>query len=76
MEWVEKRDGDYLVSRKGKILGRVFHGSGSAHVAEAIYAGGGNHKQGLGDYISVSHARDAVEDHIRGVGLADAADPA
>lgn len=70
MEWVERRDGDWLVNDDGKILGRVFQGMGTAHAAEVIYAGGGNHKNSLGDYISNSTARAAVERHAREVLLA------
>lgn len=76
MEWVERRDGDFLVSRSGKILGRVFSGSGTAVQAEAVYAGGGSHRNGLGDYISNATARAAVEAHVRDVKLPGAEDGA
>ena len=56
MEWVERRDGDFLVSRSGKILGKVNQGMGTAYAAVAVYAGGGSHKMELGDYISNSTA--------------------
>jgi hypothetical protein len=69
MEWVERRDGDFLVSRSGKILGKVTQGTGTAYAAVAVYAGGGSHKMELGDYISNSTARAAVEAHVRDVKL-------
>lgn len=65
MEWVERREADYLVSRSGKILGKVTSGRGSIFCAEAVYAAGGEHKCELGDYISIRTARDAVEAHVR-----------
>ena len=68
MKWVERRDGDWLVDDNGKIIGRVYQGMGSTAVlAESIYAGGGTHKQPLGDYISSKTARAAVERHAREV---------
>ena len=72
MEWIERRTGDFLVSRSGKILGRVSAGINSdVHHAEATYAGGGDHKNSLGDYISNDSARKAVEKSARDTGLAD-----
>jgi hypothetical protein len=76
MEWCERRDGDFLVSRNGKILGRVTQGMGTAYSAVAVYAGGGNHKMELGDYISNSTARAAVESHVRDVKLPGVGDGA
>ena len=74
MKWVELRTDDFLVSRNGKILGRVSPSiDGSIHHAEAIYAGGGDHKQSLGDYISNDSARRAVEQSTKDTGLADGA---
>lgn len=67
MIWTERRDGDWLVANDGKILGRVSQGSGTVYHAECIYAGGGTHKQPLGDYISSETARAAVERHAREV---------
>ena len=69
MEWIERRDGDFLVSRNGKILGKVTQGLGTTYSAVAVYAGGGSHKMELGDYISNATARAAVEDHVRDVKL-------
>ena len=70
MQWTERRDADYLVGDDGKILGRVACSMGAACLrAEAVYAGGGNHRMELGDYISNATARAAVEAHVRDVGL-------
>jgi hypothetical protein len=76
MEWHEKRDADYLVSRSGKILGKVTQGVRTVWAAEAVYAGGGSHKMELGDYISNQTARTAVEAHVRNVKLPGADDGA
>jgi hypothetical protein len=66
MQWIERRDGDWLTDDDGKIVGRVTQGIGSTVChAESIYAGGGSHKQPLGDYISNDAARRAVEKHAR-----------
>lgn len=69
MDWVERRDGDFLVSRSGKILGKVTNVMGSTYSAVAVYAAGGSHKVELGDYISNTTARAAVEAHVREVKL-------
>lgn len=69
MDWIERRDGDFLVSRSGKILGKVTQGSGTTYSAVAVYAAGGNHRAELGDYISNTTARAAVEAHVRDVKL-------
>ena len=69
MEWVERRDVDFLVSRDGKVLGKVTQGMGSTHAATAVYAGGGSHRNELGDYLSNSTARAAVESHVSEVKL-------
>jgi len=72
MEWIERRDGDWLVNEDGKVMGRVFQTiGGTLHHSETIYAGGGNHKNPLGDYISSASARAAVERHIGRVLLGD-----
>lgn len=76
MEWVERRDGDFLVSRSGKILGKVTPSMGSVYAASAVYAGGGRHGMELGDYISTTTARAAVEAHVRDLKLPGAEDGA
>lgn len=66
MQWVEKRDGDWLVAADGKVMGLVTQRIGSSvYHAESIYAGGGTHRFPLGDYISCESARRAVEAHAR-----------
>ena len=70
MQWTERRDADYLVGDDGKILGRVACSMSTAiYHAVVVYAGGGNHKMELGDYICNPTARAAVEAHVRDVGL-------
>jgi len=68
MQWHDHRDGEWLVNDDGKVMGRVTQAPGSSiYHAEAIYAGGGAHKNSLGDYISIAYAKAAVENHVRDV---------
>ena len=70
MEWQERREGNFLVSRTGKIMGLVSQGIGSSiYRAEVVYAGGGTHRNSLGDYINEPCAREAVEKSVRELGL-------
>lgn len=70
MNWIERREGVFLTSPQGKVLGKVWQTLGSSlHSAEAIYAAGGNHKNPLGDYISEPSARKAVEEHVKALNL-------
>ena len=64
MEWIERRDGDFLASRNGKVLGRVTQGIGTIWAATA---GGAD----LGEYISNQTARAAVEAHVRETKMAE-----
>lgn len=76
MEWIERRDGYFLVADNGKILGRVTDSlTSSIYHAEVVYAGGGSHKTSLGDYISREAARLAVEAHAKEAGLPGASPP-